>query len=227
MNLRRIPFSKTVNFRDLGGYPTPNGMTKYGVFFRSACPVDFDEKDKEIFADLNVGSIIDLRGMTSFDFDLVPPKFAGTTTFNFPLNGGAAPKRDRDVAPSYMGMLKSVESMRGIFKEFALAERGVMFHCFAGKDRTGVVAALWLLLAGVSREDVVADYCLSYPYYIEKLRAFYGKRVKRTSLAVPEHIEGFLDRFAAKYGSVQNYLLKIGIDEGLQKKIQEKFVVNL
>ncbi len=226
MNLRRIPFSKTVNFRDLGGYATPDGMTKFNVFFRSACPVDFDEKDKEKFAALNIGTVVDLRGMTNFDFEIAPPVIDGVQTLNFPLSGGSAPKRDRDVAPSYLGMLKCTESMRGIFETFADAEKGVMFHCFAGKDRTGVVAALLLSLVGVSREDIVADYCLSYAYYIEKLRNFYGKgHVRKVSLSLPEHMEVFLQRFYDKYGSVEEYLCGIGVDNARQQKIKDKFVV--
>lgn len=46
-----------------------------------------------------------------------------------------------------------------------------MFHCTAGKDRTGVTAALLLLLAGVCKEDVIADYILTGPYLQKKMKA--------------------------------------------------------
>lgn len=61
MIYKRLPFSQTENCRDLGGYATECGVTKFGVFYRSACPHSFNQNDYDLFKQMNIGSVIDLR----------------------------------------------------------------------------------------------------------------------------------------------------------------------
>ena len=74
------------------------------------------------------------------------------------------PDSEEGVPASYFEMSQQFEPMSRIFRVIASAEGGVFFHCTAGKDRTGVVAAILLLLAGARREDILADYILTAGY---------------------------------------------------------------
>lgn len=62
--------------------------------------------------------------------------------------------------------------MREIFKTIANAKSGVLFHCTAGKDRTGVVSAILLALVGVADEDIVYDYAISREFNKQRIEAF-------------------------------------------------------
>lgn len=226
MNFRRIPFSNTQNARDLGGYATQTGVTRWNVFFRSDCPVSFDEKDRQLAKQLNIGAIVDLRGGTNVDDTLCSAELCGVKKYGFAIGDGSVPRLAKDVPQSYMVMLQNTESVKNIFNLFANEQKAVLFHCFAGKDRTGVIAALLLMLAGVADVDVVADYCMSYPYFLPRLRSDFHRTdaEKYVFVPIPEHMEGFLKLFRAKFGSVQEYLSGAGVTRAQQQKIINKFV---
>ena len=103
-----------------------------------------------------------------------------------------------------------------------------MFHCFAGKDRTGIVAALLLMLAGVADTDVIADYTLSYAYFLKRLRQDFLRTDAEANVfrPLPEHIEEFLKLFRQRYGTVDNCLLDKGVTEEQINRITDKFVYN-
>ena len=106
----------------------------------------------------------------------------------------------------------------------ARAPGGVYFHCRAGKDRTAVVAALLLLLAGVPDADLLADYMLSASYLEARWRTqkfFMSEFLPQTS-----HMRGFLELFRKEYGDVERYLLGIGLTEeevwGLKDRLVDR-----
>ncbi|MCM1289336.1 MAG: tyrosine-protein phosphatase [Corallococcus sp.] len=227
MLYRRIPFSYTLNARDLGGYATSFGATKWNVFFRSGWPVHFDAYDIALLKKLNVTAIIDLRGGQNSDETLPSAKnVKGIEYFNVPLGDGKAPRYAKDVPASYMQIADNKQIIKTLFDIFAQNEGAALFHCFAGKDRTGVVAALLLMLAGVSDMDVIADYTLSYAYFLDRIQAdlFRVDAEKDVFIPHPEHMEGFLRLFRAEYGSVQNYLTSAGVTKASQQKIIDKFI---
>lgn len=227
MIYKRLPFSKTQNCRDLGGYATNDGVTKFGVFFRSACPHSFDQNDYDLFKQMNVGSVIDLRGGNNVDENLPTPNYCeDVVRHKIALNDGSIPYFAKDVAKGYLDMLENVESVAEIFHVFATERRATLFHCFAGKDRTGVIAALLLAAVGVSDVDIVADYCLTYPYFLPRLRQDFSRTdaEKYVFVPIPEHMENFLKLLREKYGSVQNYLCIAGVSKDEQHAIKKKFV---
>jgi protein-tyrosine phosphatase len=57
------------------------------------------------------------------------------------------------------------DNVRGVLSAIADAEGGVIFNCHAGKDRTGITAAICLLLAGVEDRDIIDDYAKTYTAY--------------------------------------------------------------
>lgn len=218
-NCRRIPLSDTLNFRDFGGYPTVDGkVTQYGVFFRSACPNGLNIADKALLKSLNITTAVDLRGecggamQTGFITD-------GINVYHFSVGGDNPPNRVEDCAQGYLNIAESADIV-GVFKTLANNTGAAVFHCSAGKDRTGVVAALLLSLASVADEDIIADYILSYAYYLTKLRQYFlcAEVPCDVLKPLPEHMEGFLKLLRAKYGTTQNYMLRLGVlDADIQK----------
>jgi protein-tyrosine phosphatase len=103
----------------------------------------------------------------------------------------------------------------------------VLYHCTAGKDRTGMVSALLLELAGVSRDRIVHNYAVS-AYYLKPMMDSTGMgaaMAKNPALAAimgspPEAIEAFLDRLDSHYGGAAAYLQAIGVSAGEITKIR-------
>lgn len=229
MFYRRVPFSHTLNARDLGGYATPLGTTKWKVFFRSGCPVNFDDNDAKLLGELGVTAIVDLRGGENVDESLpTPQNLKGVARYNIPLGDGGIPYFAKDVPNSYMDFAANTQHVKKIFDVFAEEKGAVMFHCFAGKDRTGVVAALLLLLAGVYDTDIIADYTLSYAYFLDRIQSDFSRTDAEKDVFVPQptHMKEFLRLFRNKFGSVQNYLASIGVGDAAQQKIIDKFTEN-
>lgn len=151
-----------VNLRDVGGLPlVDGGMTAYGVLYRGDAPYPGDSALPELRS-WPPTTVIDLRGDTERD------RFAygwpdGTVVHNMPLFDSAAPgARPVDLQSLYTRMLHYNETRAGeILARVAEPEGPVLLHCTAGKDRTGVLAAVLLLAAGVEPDAVVDDYVRS------------------------------------------------------------------
>lgn len=227
MNYKRVPFSTTKNTRDLGGYATQDGgVTRWNVFFRSSLPTNLTESDVELLHKLNIDTFIDLRSLGNSLEDSPTQEICGIKRYNFSLGDGAVPYFAKDVAASYMEMLQNKQSLKNIFDVLTYSPNAVLFHCFAGKDRTGVVSALLLMLANVADVDIVADYSQTYPYFLPRLRSDFLRTdaEKYVFVPIPEHMEKFLELFRMRYGGVQEFLKMVGVDEAQQQLLLDKFV---
>lgn len=225
---RRIPLSDTPNFRDLGGYATKSGgATRFGVFYRSACPRSFNDDDRDRLAELNVTTAIDLRGGSNVDETQRAFVSDAITICHIPIGTDEIPKCAAEVPDGYMKIVEH-ENFANVFKTLADCNGAAVFHCFAGKDRTGVVAALLLMLADVSDEDIIADYTLTYAYFLRRLRQDFLRTDAEPNVfrPLPEHMEGFLQLFREKYVSARSYLLSLGVTEQQLKNILSKFVID-
>jgi protein-tyrosine phosphatase len=166
---RRVPFEGIQNFRDLGGYPTADGgSVRWGQVFRADALHKLTETDIEAFAGLGVRTVFDLRG--DAERDEFPGPFE---SIHLPIVGrpvdAEAPLPDPELTAAdgegmlrdlYVGALTHSAAQFGVLLT-ALAEPErlpVVFHCHGGKDRTGIVAAIFLLALGVDRETVLDDY---------------------------------------------------------------------
>jgi protein-tyrosine phosphatase len=105
-----------------------------------------------------------------------------------------------------------------LFTTLAEAEGGVIFHCFAGKDRTGVVSAMLLALAGVSREHIAADYgetdhqlAGQYEVWINEAPPDNREAFREELRCPPERILGVLDHIDSRWGGVEGYLEAAGM----------------
>ncbi len=172
---RLIPLEGAFNFRDLGGYPgTGGGVTQWGTLFRSDTLHELSAADVATLGSMGLATIIDLRthreleqtgrgplGPESIAFRHLPV-ITGTEGGGAEGEAVAAPAVD-DLAERYLWYLEvGGEALAEALT--VLGDRAnypLVFHCAAGKDRTGVLAALVLDLCGVSSELIVADYVIT------------------------------------------------------------------
>ena len=105
-----------------------------------------------------------------------------------------------------------------VFTSIAAAQGAILFHCFAGKDRTGIVAAMLLALAGVSPEDIAVDYAetdvqlaTQYEIWINEAEPERRDSFRAELQCPPERILGVLDHIQRKWGGVEGYLESAGV----------------
>ena len=140
-------FCNTINMRDLGGYATnSNGYTTNNLFIRSDLPKKMSDNEKCFFVNKNIKTIIDLRSKNSFEKK--PNCFKDLSEFNvinIPLkNGDKLFNDEKEYINMFMEIVKDEESVYKIFNVFAECDEGILFHCAEGKQRTGVISALFL-----------------------------------------------------------------------------------
>jgi protein-tyrosine phosphatase len=170
---RLLPLVGAYNFRDLGGYPTVDGrITRWGRLFRSDTLHELTEADIQVLRDVGLATIVDLRTSTEVErtgqglLKTEPVGYVHLSVMQEGISQEAAASvslADLDLASLYLGWLESspaplVEAINviGTPERFPL-----VFHCAAGKDRTGVLAALILEILGVRRDLIVDDYVLT------------------------------------------------------------------
>lgn len=237
---RRLNWEGCYNVRDLGGYPTRDGKTtRWGAVVRTDNLWRLTEAGRASLIDYGVRSIIDLRRPD--ELAEYPNPFAeaaehGIIYTNVSLIDPAksAPENFTTLANDYKRILDSfAPAMATIMHIIATAPEGaVLIHCMAGKDRTGMVAALLLDLAGVSRDIIAEDYALTEeclrPLNQEWLENGPGEReVRASELArFTPHAEVMLEVLAhldERYGGVEPYLLQAGVVpadiEGIRRRL--------
>ena len=173
---RRVGFEGAANFRDLGGYPTrTGGRTRWGLVFRADSLHALTERDLGLYERLGLRVVIDLRSaqeremfpspVDSWTVPLVFRREQADDERPF-LDASTVEDGERFLAELYVGHLElAAERIGEIFTRLASPDNvPAVFHCHAGKDRTGLVAALLLEALGVGRETVLDDYQLTARY---------------------------------------------------------------
>ena len=125
-----------------------------------------------------------------------------------------------DMFERYLMILTSrSDAFRDVFTLLAGAEDGVLFHCFAGKDRTGLIAAMLLALAGVPPDQIAADYgetdvqlAPQYDRWIGEAEPGRRAAMQEELRCPPERILGVLDHLQRKWGGVEGYLEAAGME---------------
>jgi protein-tyrosine phosphatase len=235
---RRIPFEGAVNFRDLGGYPVVGGgRTLWGRVFRSDGLHALTALDHDTFNRLGLRVLYDLRreDERSEEPNLLPEP-SELRTILMPLLGSsdAAPMLRRVVDGEdlllriYRGMIRNAGPMFGSFLGGMASPGGLpaVFHCAAGKDRTGMAAALLLSALGVDRSDVLDDYELTSVYRTSIAREETIAQLERVGLspetavgvlATPRRVmETVLEEIDDEHGSLEQYLVGPGEMSGAQ-----------
>jgi protein-tyrosine phosphatase len=235
---RHLPIAGTYNIRDLGGYATQTGQTRWRALFRADSLHRIDADGVATLVEHGVRTVVDLRQPQELEHQ--PNPFAthpGVRYHNVSLFEAVVPPPG--AADVLLEMYKLALAHRGaalqsILSAIADAEDGaVLFHCTAGKDRTGIVAALLLSVAGVDGETIGRDYAVTAQMIapmVDELIA--GARARgadvesfRPMLASnPETMAAFLEHLTDAYGGVAVYLETIGVDAAARQKLRARLV---
>jgi protein-tyrosine phosphatase len=239
---RRLAWEGLLNARDLGGYPTADGReTQWGAVVRSDNLTPLTEAGQAALVAYGVRSIVDLRGPE--EARLFPNPFAvadahGITYTNVPFQDPAAydfTEEPRSLAAVYVTMLDHYRSrVAAVMTTVADAPAGgVLVHCMGGKDRTGLVAALLLDLAGVDRETIAADYAITREYLRPRDEEFVlngpGDRAERERViakysARAEVMLEALEHVDDRYGGVESYLSEAGVSAERLSRLRERLL---
>lgn len=225
--MKRLFINELSNMRDLGGYTTLNGTTtKYNRFIRSEMP-QIGNDSINILLNNGITTIIDLRSSKELERKRNPLNNGKFDYYNIDIVGEKAPSKEEDIALGYIKITEDFDNIKKIFKIIANAKGGVLYNCTAGKDRTGIISMLILLLGGVADDDVIADYEVSYTFLRNKIR-----KIHLDNPDLPyflggsklEYMEDTLKMFYDKYNSVEEYMKKIGISDEEMNIIRGKLL---
>ena len=219
----------TENTRDLGSYQTSVGQTTARFrFLRSDLPKMLTVHDRFFLDSHHITTVLDLRSRD--EIDNAPDPFGNLPGMKYIQccmeEGSRIPASVEDVPAVYRKISQS-QGMQKALLQISAAESGVLFHCTAGKDRTGVLAAILLLTAGVRDEDIIADYALSFAGCARLLA---GLAQKYPSLdpgivtPTPDKMQTFLEQFHAEYTDVRFYYEANGLSGSDSDTIRKKML---
>ncbi|MCM1180244.1 MAG: tyrosine-protein phosphatase [Clostridium sp.] len=225
--MQRYDWKNTFNTRDLGYTPTMNrNYIKPQRFIRSDNPHIIDNDVKEFLIEHNLKTVIDLRNEKISNMN--PNAFISDSRFscyNFPLSIDAkAVNSEDDVIGNYYQMLENDTAITNIFRTMANSIGGILFHCQEGKDRTGIIAGILLLLAEVSDIDIYADYEISNVYLYEMIKTAKAILPDYLLYVKPEYMENILKYLREKYITIENYMLSKGISKIEICKLKNKLL---
>jgi protein-tyrosine phosphatase len=183
---RVLPLEGGQNFRDLGGYRTTNGRTvRWGLLFRSGSMHYLTAADFAYLETLQIRTVCDLRSTSERKIEPVawpagetPRIFADDYKMDtaLPPTIKTGEQARAIMAAMYPRFLEQFNGQyRRMFAELLAGHAPLAFNCSAGKDRTGVAAALLLSALGVPRETVIQDYQLTNRYLDQTKLGFLDK----------------------------------------------------
>jgi protein-tyrosine phosphatase len=225
---RNLGFAGPINFRDLGGYLGARGArTRWGRVFRSDA-LALEDQDLDLFAGLGIRAVYDLRGDSERETSpsRLPAGAHAIESVALISEGSPPPAVDALLADGesflagiYLHMLEtSALGFGQILTGLADGSRlPAVFHCHAGKDRTGTVAALLLSVLGVAESDILDDYELTSRYRRKERLDAISERLRSENGVAPEVAAGILrtprwamqsalSELTRRYGGIEGYL---------------------
>ena len=247
---RLLPLEGGFNLRDMGGYATGDGRTvRRGVLFRSGVMSLLTEADEAHLAGLGIATVCDLRRpgerrreptrwcepagvfYWSRDYDESSGVLGDLLRAAIP-DPGAVRQMMIDLYPEIL--VDHKPSYRFLFERLAAGHVPLLFNCSAGKDRTGVAAALILSALGVPRETVVEDYLLTNEFAdfgrimargedrdYERFRKIDPAVIRPLLAAEPAYLDAMFDALDRDHGGIDAYLADIGVDGPARMRLRE------
>jgi len=228
------------NFRDLGHYHTATGRRmRAGQVFRSDGLQHLTGNDlRRLRDDIRLGTVIDLRSPVEVEETGTGPIAEHAEIIPVPLfrqtRARAAEEQPRFEMPANMGELYFLmltaarEPIVEVVRILAAAERPAVFHCAAGKDRTGVISALLLSLLEVPEDTIVADYAFSRQN-IDRINArlrssesyqrLMGEMPADAYDADPTAMQLFLRKVREEHGGMAEWAAEAGIDAATRERL--------
>lgn len=238
------------NCRELGGYPTKDGkVTRTHIFLRSDSLDQLTKSDEEFLLNYGLRLVVDLRGRfeavglhdridrKEIEYREVPLLDGLHTEFIH----DELVAQDRDEIPKTMeGMYVLIceqeqpEIAKALHDLISFDDGCALFHCTAGKDRTGIISMLLLEIAGVPEDVIVADYAESAQDKSVQVKTeetimekFGGRFIPEGAFeSKPSFMEYLINHLNITYGSVIEYLHQIGVDDDEMAALKQKFVTD-
>jgi protein-tyrosine phosphatase len=237
--VRDLVWDGCLNVRDLGGLPTAaGGETRYGAVVRADSVSQLSDAGWRALVGYGIRTVLDLRGDHEREDD--PPADLPVEVVHVPFMEAneaeweeigeeleAATATAPDVAAStreaYLIFLERFKpNVAAAVRAVANApEGGVVVHCVGGKDRTGLLSAFLLHLAGVADEEIASDYALSEERLRPRHEAWFEaadseeelERLRRIAQTPAASMAGVFAELERRYGSVEGFLLDAGVTE--------------
>ncbi len=254
---RHLPVHGAPNFRDLGGYTTSDGrVVKWGKLYRTDALNELTDGDQGYLERLDIQRIVDFRipDEAGDAPDKLPAELRARYV-NMPVgfnDGNYAEFVKKIMSGDTQGLnlegaleqgnVKFVREFTPVFRDWlhglvTTADGSQIFHCTAGKDRTGLAAAVFLLSLGVPEDQVMQDYLASNIYLKDKnerslwkMRIFSlgradTKGVKPMMEVRQSYLKAAFDTMRQDYGSIDNYLREgLGVDEAFREQLRARYL---
>lgn len=238
---RRLLLFGAVNFRDLGDYPTVDlRRVRRGLVFRSDHLSRLTADDQQMLHDLRFKMVCDLRTVREQQRapDRLPPD-GSIRLLSLPVQAeGFDPATAMDRLKAGDDAWLSMDFFIDLFRQYlddfgpvwgrvigliaSPSNLPLVFHCTGGKDRTGICAALLLMVLGVQEDSILSDHDLSNACNAERLQSIYAgfaalgigpERAAPYLQAPREPLVALLEHLKKTYGSIEDYLMKkAGLD---------------
>jgi protein-tyrosine phosphatase len=252
--LRIVSLEGGINFRDLGGYPGADGRrVRWRQLFRSGSTHALSPASRQLLKTMGIRAAVDLRSRQEQDehpHALCTDDGCEYLAFDHNHAGGdlleMLRRVDVDASQLHLAMVQLyrelpyqfTEVYRSLFQVAASGPLPMVFNCTAGKDRTGVAAALLLTALGVAWEDIEADYLLTRQFFADIMNSViasrWGARLSRLDPGTiaplfgvdPSYLEGMRDAILARSGSFERYFqhdlqLEPALLDGLRRRLLE------
>jgi len=255
-NEKHIKIKKVHNFREVTNIKNIDGRTlKSGKFYRSGHLHQLKKKSFDELEKLGIKEIIDLRNSKEIaqkpdhlPSDIVYKNYsafedegdqldqAKKLVLKGKVNGSDADKRMLDFYKDYV--IENPEIIKKIITEILESDQPILYHCTAGKDRTGITTALILTILKFNKETIYNDYLLSNNYrkkLVDKrlnlannLHFLYPKMdvsvLEKLSWVETDYLDAAFNEINKKYGSIDIYIqYALGISENKRQEYIQKF----
>ena len=251
---RLVKLEGAHNFRDLGGYETRDGRTlKWGLIYRSDNLHELTDADLQTLAERDLRTVIDFRSLEerTAEPNRIPPSVRTTRVVQLSqieinvaefvdrlLSGEMSAEESRQfLLDNYIQKVREGGPSFGeVFTALASGEKEpLLFHCTAGKDRTGLMAAVLLSALGVPRDVVADDYVITEHYRahvmeselerISKIVPPAGVEALKARLARREYILAALEEIDREYGGIDAYVRdQMGIDDNVVARLRALYL---
>ncbi|MFE1645571.1 tyrosine-protein phosphatase [Microbacterium sp. P01] len=219
--------SGALNFRDVGGLPAGDAVTRSGVLYRSGNLAQVDDAGAETLRALGLRRIVDLRDDHEVRYAPSRVEGLGVETQRVPLYVGSIEsffERDASLTAFYREIVEDSAAQVAAVVRGILVDQPVLVHCTAGKDRTGLTVALALAAAGVDLDAVVDDYARTEALLpaarnrlvVSRLRALHpdSRHVEEVATRSPAPVmRALLAHVADTHGGAADYLRAHGLGD--------------
>ncbi|MBT2648784.1 tyrosine-protein phosphatase [Bacillus sp. ISL-34] len=235
LNWVRLPIDNLENCRELGGYSTKFGQqTKWHSFLRSSDMSKLTREDIVFLKEYGVKTVIDLRGEDEIETHKNPLAEEDFCEYhNIPfiteqVSDITLSTYKLSVGDFYVDLMEQKkDSVKTIFDAIDQAEEGcIVFHCAAGKDRTGILAMLLLGLAGVEKKDIVSNYEVTYTNLesIQQYENQFENIPKEFLYSNRENILIAYEYILHTYQSVDQYLMAKDVGQDVIERVKRRFL---